>query len=73
MALTNVEMAHQTSKFISRVTSIGSDCCRLPTTRVLSNKADKSVLINTLKFVKDTFQAEIRKIEIPRSMVVVEA
>ena len=27
--------------FISRATSIDSDCCRLPTTSVLSNKADK--------------------------------
>ena len=26
---------------ISRATSIDSDCCRLPTTSVLSNKADK--------------------------------
>ena len=42
MAPTNVKTTHQTSLFrIERATSIDSDCCRLPTTSVLSNKADK--------------------------------
>ena len=53
---------------ISRATSIDSECCRLPTTSVLSKKTEitlQPVLINKSKFFK-----EIRKIEIPMSMVV---
>ena len=42
MAPTNVETVHQTPYSISRATSIDSDCCRLPTASVLSNKANKS-------------------------------
>ena len=39
MAPTNVKTVHQTSLLpISRATSIDSDCCRLPTASVLSNK-----------------------------------
>ena len=42
MAPTNIKTVHQTSFYaISRATSIDSDCCRLPTTSVLSNKTDK--------------------------------
>ena len=51
---------------ISRAASIYSDDCRLPTTSVLSNKADKL----RSKFLKATHRTKIRKIEIPRSMVV---
>ena len=62
--------------FISRAASIDSDCCRLPTTSVLSNKADElqttlqPVLINKFKFLKVTHRTNTREIEIPRSMVV---
>ena len=59
---------------ISRATSIDSECCRLPTTSVLSKKNGKMtlqpVLINKSKFLKATHCTEARKIEIPRSMVV---
>ena len=59
---------------IPRVTSIDSDCCRLPTISVLNNKADKiaveSVLINKNKFLKIIHRTITRKIEIPGSMVV---
>ena len=42
-ASTNIKTVHQTSFTpTSRATSIDSDCCRLPTTSVRSNKADKS-------------------------------
>ena len=62
---------------ISRAASIDSDCCLLPTTSILSNKADnlrsRSVLINKPKFLKATHRTKIKKNEIPRSMVVVEA
>ena len=46
---------------ISRATSIDSDCCRLPTASVLSNKAAKTLrsdLINKLKFLKTTNHQE---------------
>ena len=58
---------------ISRATSIDSECCRLPTTSVLSKKPGKTlqqVLINKSKFLMATHCTEIRKIEMPRSMVV---
>ena len=59
---------------ILRATLIDLDRCRLPTASVLSNKAEKlcskSVLIIKSKFLKATHRTEIRKIEIPRSMVV---
>ena len=46
-------------------------------TRILSNKAGKSrsnqFLINKSKFLKATRRAVIRKIEIPRTSMVVEA
>ena len=57
---------------ISRATPIDSNCCRLPTTSVLSNKADKSRsdFDNESKFLKTTdYTEKKRKIEIPRSMV----
>ena len=42
MAPTNIKTVHQTSLLhISRAASIDSDCCRLPTISVLSNKPDK--------------------------------
>ena len=53
---------------ISRAASIYSHCCRLspiPTSSVLSNKADKS----RSKFLKATHRTKIRKNEIPRFMV----
>ena len=41
MAPTNIKTVYQTSLLhISRVASIDSDCCRLPTTSVLSSKPD---------------------------------
>ena len=47
MAPTNNKTVHQTSfTSISRAASIDSDCCRLPTTSVLSNKSDKHVPTN---------------------------
>ena len=59
---------------ISRANSIDSDCCRLPTASVLSNKAEKitlqSLLTNKSKFLEAAHRTEIRKIEIPRSIVV---
>ena len=58
---------------IPRAASIDSNCCRLLTTSVLSNKSDQyvpTVLINNSKFLKATHRTKIRKIEIPRSMVV---
>ena len=36
MAPTNIKTVHQTSLLHSRATSIDSECCRLPTTSVLS-------------------------------------
>ena len=42
MAPTNIKTVHQTSLLhISRATSIDSECCRLPTTSVLSKKSEK--------------------------------
>ena len=59
---------------ISRATPIDSDCCRLPTASVLSTKADKSrfnqFYQQAPKFLKASHYAEMRKNEIPRSMVV---
>ena len=59
---------------ISRATSIDSDCCRLPTTSVLSNKAD---ILRSNQFrstspspsFSATHRTEIRETETPRSMV----
>ena len=56
-------------------TSIDSECCSLPTTSVLRQKPFgkitlQPVLINKSKFLKVTHCTEIRKTEIPRSMVV---
>ena len=57
MAPTNIKTVHQTSLLHSRATSIDSECCRLPTTSVLSksrkNYAPTS-LINKSKFLKAT-------------------
>ena len=62
---------------ISRATSIDSECCRLPTTNVLSKNRKnygkitlQPVLINESKILKATHCTEIRKNEKPRSMVV---
>ena len=59
---------------ISRAASIDSDCCRLPTTSILSKKSDKYVPTSFdrqySKFLKATHRTKIRKNEIPRSMVV---
>ena len=41
MAPTNIKTVHQTSLLYSRATSIDSECCRLPTTNVLSKKPEK--------------------------------
>ena len=41
MAPTNIKTVHQTSLLHSRATSIDSECCRLPTTSVLSKKPEK--------------------------------
>ena len=41
MAPTNIKTVHQTSFLHSRATSIDSECCRLPTTSVLSKKPEK--------------------------------
>ena len=41
MAPTNIKTVHQTSLLHSRATSIDSECCRLPTTSVLSKKPGK--------------------------------
>ena len=41
MAPTNIKTVHQTSLLHSRATSIDSECCRLPTTSVLSKKTEK--------------------------------
>ena len=58
MAPTNIKTVHQTSLLHSRATSIDSECCRLPTTSVLSKKNGKitlqPVLINKSKFLKAT-------------------
>ena len=78
MAPTNNKTFHQTSftPYISRAASIDSDCCRLPTTSVLSNKSDKRSTFQPVinkhnsKFLKATHRTKIRKIEIPRSMAV---
>ena len=59
MAPTNIKTVHQTSLLHSRATSIDSECCRLPTTSVLSKKKNgkitlQPVLINKSKFLKAT-------------------
>ena len=41
MAPTNIKTVRQTSLLHSRATSIDSECCRLPTTSVLSKKPEK--------------------------------
>ena len=41
MAPTNIKTVHQTSLLHSRATSIDSECCRLPTTSVLSKKPEQ--------------------------------
>ena len=41
MAPTNIKTVHQASLLHSRATSIDSECCRLPTTSVLSKKPEK--------------------------------
>ena len=41
MAPTNIKTVHQTSLLHSRATSIDSECCRLPTTSILSKKPEK--------------------------------
>ena len=41
MAPTNIKTVHQTCLLHSRATSIDSECCRLPTTSVLSKKPEK--------------------------------
>ena len=77
MTPTNVQTVHQTS-----LLHIESNLDRLgllsPTHGQLSQQQSRqitlqSVLINKSKFLKTTHRTEIRKIEIPRSMVVVEA
>ena len=74
MAPTNVQTVHQTSFSISRATSIDSNCCCLPTASGLSNKADKSRSNQfrpaNLSFSRPYHHARIRRIEIPRPMVV---
>ena len=75
MAPTNIKTVHQTSLLhIESKTSIDSECCRLPTTSVLSKKNGKitlqPVLINKSKILKATHCTEIRKNEIPTSMAV---
>ena len=60
---------------ISRAISIDSECCRLPTTSVLSKKPEKNPAPTSFDQQVQvsqghTFCTEIRKIEIPRSMVV---
>ena len=65
MTFTVVETAHQTFLLHIERTSIDSDCCRLPTASVLSNKAEsralRSVLTNKSKFLKVTHHTDIRK------------
>ena len=74
MAPTNIKTVHQTSLLHSRATSIDSECCRLPTTSVLSKKPENYAPTSFDQQVQvsqgHTFCTEIRKIEIPRSMVV---
>ena len=75
MAPTNIKTVHQTSLLHSRATSIDSECCRLPTTSVLAknrkNYAPTSFDQQVVQVSQGhTFCTEIRKIEIPRSMVV---
>ena len=58
---------------ISRATSINSECCRLPTISISRQQSGQITLQSVFikpKFLKATRHAEIRKIEIPRSMVV---
>ena len=67
MAPTNIKTVHQPFLLhLSRAASIDSECCRLPTTSVLSNKPDKHVptsLINKSKFLKATHRTKIRKLK----------
>ena len=71
MAPTNIKTVHQTSLLHSRATSIDSECCRLPTTSVLSknrkNYAPTSFDQQVQVSQGHTFCTEIRKIEIPTS------
>ena len=59
---------------ISRAASIDSDCCRLPTTSVLSNKQSGQITLQPIltksMFLKATHRTKLSKFEIPRSMVV---
>ena len=71
MAPTNMKMVHQTSLLhIESNLAIDSDCCRLPTTSVLSKKNKKltlqPVLINKSKFLKATHCTKIRKLKYRR-------
>ena len=70
MAPTNIKTVHQTSLLHSRATSIDSECCRLPTTSVLSknrkNYAQTSFDQQVQVSQGHTFCTEIRKIEIVR-------
>ena len=70
-APTNTKRFIKLPYFISRATSIDSDCCRLPTASILSNKEDKS-RSNPFypKFLKAAQHTDIRNIEIPKSTVV---
>ena len=75
MATTTMSKRFTKSPYsILRATPIDSDCCRLPTASVLSTKADKSRFNQFYQqapmFLKDSHYAEMRKNEIPRSMVV---
>ena len=74
MAPTNIKTVIKPPYSISRATSIDSECCRLPTTSVLSKKTEKYAPTSFDQQVQvsqgHTFCTEIRKIEIPRSMVV---
>ena len=70
------ERINKPSYSISRAASIDSDCCRPPTTSSQQQSGQitlQLVLINEPKFLKATNGTKIRKNEIPRSMVVVEA
>ena len=73
MAPANVKTVIKPPYSMSRATSIDSNCCRLPTTSVLSNKAANHAPISfdqQDQFLKATHRTENREIEIPRSMVV---
>ena len=72
MAPTNIKTVHQTSLLHSRATSIDSECCRLPAFSAKNRKNYASTSFDQQVQVSQghTFCTEIRKIEIPRSMVV---